>query len=147
MVHVLTTIVKKVHTALRPGGLLLITMPASPLTVLTVLLDQAVLLQTDLIEPNFGRVLQAVHQTLAATRANRLFTPLAATIVPPEVDRYLQDDWEDVESWFTHTSKLSIDPEPLGAVTEQIRQVVAGRTHRLRESYKEEQLLFQKEVA
>jgi hypothetical protein len=145
VVHVLTTIVEKVHTALRPGGLLLITMPASSMTGLTVLIDQAVLLQTELIEPNFGQVLQAVHQALTVTTTNRLFMPLTTMIVPTEVDRYLHDDWEDVESWFTHTSKLSIDPEPLRAVTAQIRQVVVGRTHRLRESYKEEQLLFQKQ--
>ena len=145
MVHVLTTIVKKVYSALRPGGLLLITLPASPITGIAVLIDQAVVWQAALNEPNFGQVLQAVHLALTNVAASALFTPLATTTVPTAEGRYLQDDWDDVETWFTQTSKLSIDPEPLVAMTAQIRQIVAGRTHHLRESYKEEQLLFQKQ--
>ena len=145
MVHVLTTIVKKAHKALRPSGLLLVTLPASPMTRLAVMIDQVVVLQAELNEPNFGGVLQAVHLALTHSTDSARFTQVKAAIVPTAVDSYLHEDWNDVEAWFTHTSKLSIDPEPLGAMAEQIRQVVAGRPHRLRESYKEEQLLLQKQ--
>lgn len=145
MVHVLTGVLQKVYAALRPGGLLLLTQPASAITGIEGFVNNARVFQADLNEPNFAGVLRATKMAIANVIETGLFAPLATAIVPTAEGEYLYDQWDSVDAWFLQTQKLSIDPEPLMEMAAAIRKSVGNRSHRLRESYKEEQLLFRKQ--
>ena len=141
MVHVLTSVLRRVHRSLRTNGSLLIVQPARENTIVQLVVGGNVEFCEELEEPNFDKYLEATGLSIRSVLAERLFV-LEAEATTPDEDLYHCRDYDSLDDWVEDHRPFCEDLEAFDGVSARIRNLVRGREHRIRKLWREDKILL-----
>lgn len=136
--RVLIRVLRKVHRALRPDGLLLLTQPTPENARIRLSVEGATEIDEELDEPNFN---SNVRLTLAAIEQvvhDRVYAIKDQTIVPVAYSYGSLGDWLE-----SHTPFCK-DLDALTELAAKIRAAAAGSQHEIKQDYRECRMLMRR---
>ena len=143
MVHVLTSVLKKVHRALRAGGGVLIIQPAPLASIVAVEVAGVAEFCEEFEGPNFRRYLVANGEAIRRAVDEGFFAIDTEGTTPGE-GLYHCRSYDSVDEWIADHQSFCEDVEEVEAMSDRIHDVVGPRTHRVLEYYREYRALLRK---
>jgi len=143
VVHVLASVLIKVHRALRPSGGVLIIQPAPLASKVAVEVAGAVEFCQEFEGPNFRRYLTATGEAIRRV-VDQGFFAIDTEGTTPEEGLYHRRSYDSVDAWIADHQSFCEDVEEVEAMSARIHDAVGPRTHRVLEYYREYRALLLK---
>ena len=141
--HVLDSVLRKVHAALTTGGSVLITQPATAEELVELEIDGRTQFSEVLEAVNFARYLKATLTAINYAVGTGLFE-IENEATTPTDGTYHSKAYGSVDEWVDNQIPTSGDEEALDAMASRLRDVAQGRQHRVLKSRRDHAILLRK---
>ena len=141
MVHVLTEVLRKVRNALKPKGSVLIIQPSIENPIVEVEIKGEVVFREETNEKVFRGYLRATKDAIDRSIRKGLFEKVNEAIIPGKTT-YHCDRYDSLSDWVEDSRRFCEDIEELDAITERIKLLVLDQKHKVREYWREYNLLL-----
>ena len=139
----MTEVLQKVGKSLRTNGTVLIIQPSQENPIVEVMVDGFVEFREVTNEQNFRRYLRATAEAIQKTVGERYFGIVCEATIP-EGDSYHCNEYDTLDEWVEDRISFCEDIEAFSAMSERIRNLVGGRSHRISEYWREYKVLLRK---
>jgi len=143
VVHVLTEVLRKVRNVLKPKGSVLIIQPSIENPIVEVEFNGEIVFREETNEKVFRSYLRATKEAIDRSIQEGLFEKVNEVIIPGETTCHC-DRYDSIYDWFEDSRRYCEDIEELDAITERIKLLVLDQKHKVREYWREYNLLLQK---
>ena len=143
MVHILNTVLKKVHEALRPNGHLLIIQPARRNAIIRLVVKGRERLCEEFDEPNFLDYLRATEHAICLSAEKKLFVTLDEANYP-EGDHWLVHVYDSLDEYDEDHRSSCEDIMAFDTLVKRIKKKAGSKAHKVEEYIKEYRILLQK---
>jgi hypothetical protein len=121
----------------------LVIQPAINDPIVKVEIDGQVVFSEETDEKNFRRYLHATEKAIHQSVRDGLFE-IDKNIIIPKGDSYHCNEYQSRKEWEEDRLTFCEDWEALTTISEKIKKIVKGRTHKVLEYWKEHQVLLRK---